>query len=226
MKIAEPSVNLTQMIDNPLQVIEEAGRTCYRSENRITETSASKFVRMLIRVGHESVLEHAWATAHFVVDRGITHEIVRHRLASYCQESTRYCNYSSGKFDGGIKLIPMLDGLTEQQIRRRKDLYRHCEDVYLEEVRNGVKPQQARDNLPTCLGSKIVMTANFREWRHFFRLRTHQHAHPVIRELAITLLLRMHALVPAAFDDLVCDVQHLAKEAIGVTGRCANDHDF
>jgi thymidylate synthase (FAD) len=188
--------------DKIIKHIELCARTCYKSEDKIGDGTAAKLVRKLVSLGHGAMLEHWSVTVRFVCDRGVSHELVRHRLASYAQESTRYCNYGGGKFGGEIKVIPMLEGLTSEQIERRMSLYRYMESVYIDEIAEGVKPQQARDNLPTCLKTEIVVTANLREWRHIFRLRTSSKAHPQIRVLLEPLLHEMRREIQIIFDDI------------------------
>jgi thymidylate synthase (FAD) len=160
---------------NALQLIERAGRVCYKSEDKITASSAIDFVKMLICRNHEAVLEHATMTMLFVTDRGITHELVRHRLASYCQESTRYCNYGNKEIEFVVDSLLLSD-----QVRK---LLQDSEDTYKTLIKDGVPPQYARDVLPTCLKTEIVMTANMREWRHVFKLRHNRAAHPKMQRL-------------------------------------------
>lgn len=200
MKIVEQSYEIeTPMVffEHMTKLIERAGRTCYKSEDKITEDSADKFVRMIIDRGHDSVLEHQCISVRFICDRGVSHEIVRHRIASYSQESTRYCDYG-GK---GIQLIHP-KGLTEAQVMRRVKLFWQIQDVYDAERNEGVSPQIARGVLPTCLKTEIVMTCNLREWRHFFKLRCSPAAHPQMRELTIPLSTDMFKILPAVFGDL------------------------
>ena len=179
-------------------VIERCGRVCYKSEDRITPDSSGAFVRRIIASGHHSVLEHASATVLIVADRGLTHELVRHRIGSYSQESTRYCNYGKG---GEIAVCPMNDGMTSEQLSRREALWLEIESVYLAEVAEGVKPQQARDVLPTCLKTEIAASFNFREWRHVFSLRCAQTAHPRIRAVMKQVLYEFFARWPCVFGD-------------------------
>lgn len=213
MRLIKPSVEILAISSDALQLIETAGRTCYKSEDRITDTSAPAFAAMILKRGHESVVEHASATARFVCDRGVTHEIVRHRIASYSQESTRYVNYS-----GGCAFIipPWLD-IPEGEFHREQDiplippsngarvwLRNRLEDErrYNEFIGMGWRPEMARGELPNCTKTEIVMTANLREWRHFFKLRTSAAAHPQMREIAIPLLAEMKTRIPVLFDDL------------------------
>ena len=182
-----------------LKKIESAGRTCYRSEEAITESSCYDFVKKIISLGHLSVIEHASVTARIVCDRGVSHELVRHRIGTaFSMESTRYVSYGGR----GISLIPMMDDLTEAQANRRLDLYTMAESVYLAEISEGIKPEQARDNLPTCTRTEIAVTCNLREWRHIFELRCAPKAHPQIRRVAKMLLSEMSNVVPVVFDDL------------------------
>lgn len=200
MKIENLSAIHLWSTPNAEEEIEAAGRTCYRSEDKIAPGTAARFIRMLRGRGHESVLEHASASFRVVCDRGVSHEIVRHRLASYSQESTRYCNYGADKH-GGISVIPMMEGLTDGQVSRREALYRHAEEVYLAEIEEGVPPQQARDNLPTCLKTEIVWTANFREWMHILQQRTSKAAHPQMRVVAGQIKDALVRLAPSVFGE-------------------------
>ena len=183
MQIVEPSVELLWMTPEPLKVIEAAGRTCYRSEDRINPETAEVFVRGIIKRGHESVIEHASASFRIVTDRGISHEIVRHRLASFSMESTRYCNYGQEKFGGEISVIepPSLD--PEARVAW-VNACEAAEKAYFLMLKTGTPPQLARAVLPTCLRTELVMTATFREWRHFLKLRISPAAHPQIITVA------------------------------------------
>lgn len=206
MVIMEPSVEILNKSLNGVeiaQLVEEAGRTCYRSEDKITENSYEKFLTGILRRGHESVIEHSSITVRFITDRGVTHEIVRHRIASYSQESTRYCNYGTDKFGGGIAVIrpsTISEGDPAYGIWVRG--VEAAERAYLDMLAAGCTPQQARAVLPNSLKTELVMTTNIREWRHFFRLRCSPAAHPDIREVALMLLVKFHAAIPLFFDDL------------------------
>jgi len=183
MKIVDQSVELLWITTDPEKQIERAGRTCYKSEDRITHDSAGKFVAMLKDSGHHAMLEHAAASFKIITDRGISHEIVRHRIASYAQESTRYCNYSKKKFGRECTFIQPPDLSYGQTIAWRKAC-RNAEDTYFELLDAGCSPQIARAVLPNCLKTEIVMTANLREWRHFIKLRSSKAAHPQIQVIA------------------------------------------
>ena len=210
MILIKPSHKILFISPKPLETIEAAGRTCYKSEDKITEGSAEKFVRMIIKRGHLSVIEHAYMSVRFICDRGVTHEIVRHRLAAYSQESTRYCNYSKDKFSNNISVIDPCFW-ANRKIRGHKDfdcyfiwleLMKLAEEYYLRLLSAGASPQEARSVLPNSLKTEIVMTANLREWLHVFSLRTSKAAHPQMRELMIPLLEEMKTLVPVIFDDI------------------------
>lgn len=205
MKIINASVEILTPLDGDavLRHIEQCGRVCYKSEHLITEGSAEKFVRGIIRRGHEAVLEHFDITVKFVCDRGVSHEIVRHRMASYCQESTRYCNYSKEGFGGEITVIEPIY-LTPDTFAydEWKAACRRAETAYFNLLDWGCTPQEARAVLPNSLKTEVVMTANLREWRHFLRLRTDPAAHVQMREVAGQLLDQLRERVPVVFDDI------------------------
>lgn len=188
-----------------LRRIELAARTCYKSEGAITEGSAEKLVRKLIESGHESMLEHSQLSVKFIVDRGISHEIVRHRVASFAQESTRYCAYNKEKFGGQISTIvpSMLDD--PAAISHVKGAYMACERAYLALLQLGVSPQIARCVLPTGLKTEVVVTANLREWRHIFQLRCAKDAHPQIREVMCLLLDELKQKIPVIFESIAME---------------------
>ena len=204
MKIIEPKVEL---INSPsysglLSLIELAGRTCYKSESKITEDSAEKFVRNILKRGHEAVIEHGSVTVRFTCDRGVSHEIVRHRLASYCQESTRYCNYSKDGFGGEITVIePSWCSEGDPAYEVWKKACQRAELAYFDLMSIGCSTQESRSVLPNSLKTEVVMTANMREWRHFLRLRTASAAHPDMREVAKMLLTEMKNRYPVFFED-------------------------
>ena len=201
MKIVQPSVKLLWITPDPEKQIEIAGRTCYKSEDKITEDSAREFCRKMRKSGHHAMLEHASASFKIITDRGITHEIVRHRLASYAQESTRYCNYSKNKFGNECTFIqpPELNNLN---FETWGNACLEAEARYFTMLEGGCSPQIARSVLPNCLKTEIVMTANLREFRHFIKLRSSQAAHPQIRPIAIEILRILRCLAPSVFEDL------------------------
>lgn len=190
-----------------LKKIEMVGRTCYKSEDRITEDSAEKFVANLIKRGHEAMLEHASFTVKFVVDRGVSHEIVRHRLASFAQESTRYCNYAKDDFGGEITFIePCFWEKGSSLYNTWKSSVEDAETNYFHLLNCGATPEKARAVLPNSLKTEVVMTANLREWRHFFNLRAANKtgkAHPQMLEVTRPLLDELKQLIPVVFDDIV-----------------------
>jgi len=203
MHIIEPSYSiLAIMPDDPLAHIEAAGRTCYKSEAKIGPGTAEKFVRMILSRGHESVVEHASMSVRFVCDRGVSHELVRHRLCAFSQESTRYCNYSRGQYGGDLAFIcpPFFE--LESDFEQWRGACSESENIYLSLVSAGAKPEQARSVLPNSLKTEIVVTANLREWRHIFRLRTSAKAHPQMRELMRPLLRECRQRVPVLFEDV------------------------
>lgn len=205
MKIVRPSFEIMFLPDGEelISNIEAAGRTCYKSEDKITPDSARKFVKRIIASGHESVIEHSSATVRFVCDRGVTHELVRHRLAAYSQESTRYANYSKEKFGNEITVIrPVFWAEDSAQYKLWEESMQQAESMYLRLIEGGAKAQEARSVLPNSLKTEIVMTANLREWRHVFKLRCDGAAHPQIREIMLPLLEAFSQRIPVVFDDL------------------------
>ena len=205
MKLIAPSFEL---LDKPngaemLQKLELAGRVCYKSEERITPDSAAGFIGRILHSGHESVLEHEKLTVRLICDRGVTHEIVRHRIASYSQESTRYCNYSKDKFQRELTFIrPFFWESEPEKFAVWKKAMESAEQAYLTLIDLGASPQEARSVLPNSLKTEIVVTMDLREWRHFFRLRTAPAAHPQMREIALPLLEAFRQTVPVVFDQL------------------------
>lgn len=206
MRVIEPSVVIESEIvgDHILRVIERAARTCYKSEGKASPGSAPDFLRSkIMSVGHESVIEHAYMMARFVVDRGVTHELVRHRLVAYSQESTRYCNYTQERFGGDVTFInPCFweEGSHGWAMWRRAMEFAECS--YNDLILGGAKPEQARSVLPNSLKTEIVATANLREWRHIFKLRTSNRAHPQMRQVMVPLFAKVREMVPVIFDDL------------------------
>ena len=184
--------------------IEKAGRTCYKSEDKITNDSADKFVEMLLSKGHESVIEHEKITVRIICDRGVSHELVRHRIASFSQESTRYCNYAKDKFGNELTfIIPTFMGdLSVEAFNIFNKGLRDIENVYFTMLDGGAKPEEARAILPNALKTEVVTTMNLRSWRHFFELRASKYAHPDIRKLANDLLKDFKANIPVIFDDI------------------------
>jgi len=201
MEIIEPYVQIIDNIDelDILTKLELSGRTAYKSEDKITKGSAEKFIRGIIKSGHESVLEHVNITVKFVCDRGVTHELVRHRIASYTQESTRYCNYSKK----GVTFIRPPWGFDEVDLKFLETV----EAQYNHKIRAGQTPQQARAYLPNCLKTEIVTTMNIREYRHLLKLRCSRDAHPQMRQLMFMLLEEFHSRLPVIFGDIYNEVQ-------------------
>jgi len=206
MRIIEPSFEILTEIKDQFDILkrlERIGRTCYRSSSAFDEDSATSFCDMIMDNQHESVIEHEHISVRIICDRGISHEIVRHRIASYSQESTRYCNYSKGKFGGELTFIKPCFWKEESQEYLRWELVMNMvEENYLFMIDKGTSPQEARSILPNSLKTEIVMTANLREWRHFFKLRTSKKAHPQMREIAIPMLEEFQAKIPVLFEGI------------------------
>lgn len=207
MKVIKPGYEiLTPITGDELKAIERAGRTCYKSESKITENSAKVFVNKLIKNKHEAMLEHGSLSVKFICDRGVSHELVRHRLASFAQESTRYCNYSQDKFGYELTFIkPCFWDEGSNELHMWTIAMQNAEDMYLWMIKNGATPQEARSVLPNSIKTEVIMTANYREWRHFFNLRAARAtgpAHPQMEELTIPLLKELKNLIPEVFDDV------------------------
>jgi thymidylate synthase (FAD) len=190
MRIIKASTEILAATPDLELLIELAGRCCYKSEDRICDGSAEKLISRLMESKHESVLEHGSITVRFVCDRGVSHELVRHRIASFSQESTRYCNYGKEGFGNEITVIDIRGGFPEMGQRRHNAWWCSCmesERQYLEMLDAGSTPQEARSVLPNSLKTEVVVTANPREWLHIFRLRCDKAAHPQMREVMIPL---------------------------------------
>ena len=200
-----------------LRHIESIGRVCYKSEDKmqLDGNRTKEFISRLIKRGHESVLEHSTLSIKFIVDRGITHELVRHRLASFSQESTRYCNYRNEKFGSECSFIGIensisldthmkkLDSITINRIvgewyQAMSDAERHYNNM----IELGASPQIARGVLPNSLKSELIITANYRQWRNILKLRVDKGAHPQMREITISLLKELQSKIPIIFDDI------------------------
>lgn len=188
-----------------LKKIERVARVCYKSEEKIGEGTAEKMVRALVKSKHEAMLEHFSFSVKFIVDRGVSHELVRHRVASFAQESTRYCNYGH---EGEITVIePCFWSWSKDGIKYNEWLSacEMAESYYLSLLEMGATPQEARAVLPNSLKTEVVMTANLREWRYFFSLRacgSTGKPHPQMLEVAVPLLKEVKSLIPVVFDDL------------------------
>lgn len=211
-----------------IKVLNIAGRTCYKSEAK-DEEAEKQFVRNLVDRGHEAMLEHAGMTVRFTVDRGVSHELVRHRVASFAQESTRYCNYSQEKFGEEITVIEpcffkdipenvkediresLFVGYSDEEAAKKwqyVEWFRVCraaETGYFRLLKAGATPEEARSVLPNSLKTEVIMTANLREWRHFFRLRAAGETgkpHPQMLEVAVPLLNECREWLPEVFGDI------------------------
>lgn len=205
MRIIEPSAVLLDVLNGSdiLKRIETCGRISYKSECFISNDSASDFVKTLIKNGHTSVIEHVSFSVKFVVDRGVSHEIVRHRLSSFTQESTRYCNYSKGKFNNEVTFIrPLFYALNTDMYRAWERAMSFAESQYLWLCKYGSTPQEARSVLPNSLKTEIIMTENLRSWRNFFMQRTSKTAHPQMRQVTVPLLNIIKQQLPIIFDDI------------------------
>ena len=210
MKLVKPGYEILTEIDGlkELQTIERAARTCYKSEAAITEDgeSAKKLIRRLIQNGHEAMLEHSFLSVKFTVDRGVTHELVRHRLCSFAQESTRYCNYAGKKFGYDVRfVIPYFFADKPDAMQIWSEACARAEQAYFDLLDGDTTPQEARTVLPSSTAAEIVMSGNYREWRHILRLRTARDAHPQMREVMCPLGKELQSRIPVIFDDCVTE---------------------
>lgn len=207
MKIIEPSIEVQNFNgEQIMKNIEQACRTCYRSEDKISNESYKTLLKNCITRGHESVMEHEKITVRMVCDIGVYKDLTRHRIASFSIESTRYCNYGKDKFDNEIKFIKPCN------IDEDSDLYafwkhtmERIEMNYLHMAEHGATPDQMRMILPHSTAAEVCMTANIREWRHILDLRTKKMTHPSIRQILIPLLLLFKTEMPELFGDIEYD---------------------
>lgn len=212
MQIIQPRYEILEQPRVPCISIERAARTCFKSEDKITTESAEKMTENLIDRGHEAMIEFGgWIVVKFYSNRGFAHELVRHRLASFAQESTRYCNYSKGKFGGEITCIDptqMLEMSVKDPEKRAEfkahliETWLYCEQRYMDLVGMGCPAEIAREGLPIGVKAEIVIGATVREWRHIFKLRTSKKAHPRMRELMRPLLAELRKTMPIIFDNV------------------------
>lgn len=205
MRIISPSF---EIINRPngrdvLRHLELCGRVCYKSEDAITDDSAERLIRMMLDRGHESPIEHFSVSVRIVCDRGVSHEWVRHRIASFSQESTRYCNYQKSKFGNELTFIkPYFATEGSELFDIWSASMQQAETAYFAMLNCGAKPEDARSVLPNSLKTEFICTMNLREWRHFFRLRCAPAAHPAMREISIPLLREFQQMIPVLFDGL------------------------
>ena len=222
MKVIEPSFTVLTDISEggmkEIRSIEQAARTCYKSEFNSTDDEAKRFVRKIIERGHEAMLEHSQISVRFICDRGVSHELVRHRLCSFAQESTRYCNYSKDQFGSEITVIkPFFFNDKSEEYDIWYDSCMMAEQSYMDLLSLGVSAQEARTVLPNSLKTEVVMTANYREWRQIFRLRCAHDAHPQMREIMLSLLTYLNDKIPVIFEDIVVEAMpHLILNKEGI----------
>lgn len=206
MKIIEPSFEILTPLERDLMLraIEVAGRTCYKSEGKMTYDSAGPFVKNLVQnLHHESVIEHVSLTVRFICDRGVMAELTRHRLSSFSIQSTRYCRYNSDKFGKEITVIrPSFFEKGTPAYGAWKLACEVCEDQYMALIAQGRGAQEARSVLPNSLATEIVMTANLREWRTVFKQRCAKAAHPQMVQLMTPLFETVRGVLPEVFGDL------------------------
>lgn len=206
MKIIKPSFIIMGPVDGSsiLKHIEEVGRVCYRSEDKITDNTAEPFIRRIVKNGHTSILEQYDITVKIICDRGVSHELVRHRTASFAQESTRYVCATGAKYSEGMEVIePLFWEKDSLQYKAWHEIMLITESAYKLLIESGASPQQARSVLPNSLKTEIVIKNDLHNWRHFFELRCASSAHPQMREIALPMLKSFYELVPVVFEDLM-----------------------
>lgn len=195
----------TPITGKELKELEQIARVCYKSENNITDDgkSAERLIRNLINNGHEAMLEHKSLSVIFTCDRAVSHELVRHRLASFAQESQRYCNYGKEKFGAEVTFIrPWWLDTDDIGYDVFVKACQDAEDRYFELLAAGWQPEQARGVLPNAVKTEIAVTANYREWRHILKLRTDLAAHVDMRHMMNDLLREFQQKIPIIFDDI------------------------
>ena len=204
MKIVEPSYEILTDISEggleELKAVEQAARTCYKSLTKDFEAT-KKLISSLIAHDHLAMLEFGDITVRFVCDRGVSHELVRHRMCSFAQESTRYCNYSKEKYGCEITVVRPLFTDDEFSYELWKGSCEVAEKAYLRLLDISVSAQDARSVLPNSLKTEVVMKGNYREWRHIFELRTASGAHPEMRRIMAPLQKELRSKIPIIFDD-------------------------
>ena len=186
-----------------MKKLEKRGRVCYKSEDKITEESYVRFLSMIVKRGHFSVIEHEYASVTFTIDRGVSHEMVRHRLASFSQESTRYVNYAKGEYTDNIAFVdPLFFGHGSEKFKIWMSAMDEAERHYNWLIAEGARPEEARTVLPNSLKTEICVTTNLRHWREIFKQRCSKAAHPQMREVMQPLLAEFKQLIPIIFDDI------------------------
>lgn len=206
MKIVDPWIQVENYDGKKImQNLERACRTCYRSEDLITDESYSKLLKNCLNRGHESILEHEKITVRMYVDIGVYKDLTRHRFGSFSIESTRYCNYGKDKFDNEIKFIKPVYFDENEKAEYWVGAMHDIEQYYLKMTALGCKPDEMRMILPHSTAAEVTMTANIREWRHILDLRTKKMTHPAIRQVLIPLLLKFKQDMPELFDAIEYD---------------------
>lgn len=208
MKIIQPTFDILNPKDigqgiEQLQLIEKLGRISHRSEDKQTYNSYERFIKaVVLDHGDWSIVEHASATVVFRVDRGVTHELVRHRLFSFTQESTRFVN-GRKSYPNGLEFIQPVEiqqkSLTESCLHMS---FVRAENDYLGMLDDKIRPQEARSVLPNALAATIAVTGNLRNWRHFLLMRTSKETHPDFRAVTIPLLAKFQSLIPFLYHDI------------------------
>ena len=218
MKIIEPKISVEDYDGiKIMKRLERACRTCYKSENLITEDSYKHLLTNCLNRGHESILEHEIISIRMICDIGVYKDLTRHRFASFSIESTRYCNYGKDKFDNEIKFIkPVHIEEGTENYKIWEDTMKYIEKQYLEMGEKKATPDQMRMLLPHSTAAEVCMTANIREWRHILSLRCSKMTHPAVRQLLIPLLLKFKKDMPELFENVEYDEEFPKEKYAGL----------
>jgi len=214
MKLIEPKIEIENVdYKKIMKNLERACRTCYRSEEKISEESYKTLLKNCITRGHESILEHEKITVRLTCDIGVYKDLTRHRHASFSIESTRYCNYGKDKFDNEIKFIKPVN--LNEGTEAYNEWYKICnfiEEAYIKMSKIGATPDQMRMILPHSTAAEVTMTANIREWKHILSLRCTKHTHPAVEQVMIPILLHFKKNMPEIFDAVEYDEQFQSEK--------------
>ena len=225
MKLLDPVIYIEDYDGKKImQRIERACRTCYRSEEMITEDSYKTLLKNCLNRGHESILEHEKVSIRMICDLGVYKDITRHRLASFSIESTRYCNYGKDKFGSELKIMkPCNIEEGTEMYEDWKNTMLCIEKNYIKMSQEGAKPDQLRMLLPHSIAAEVNMTCNIREWKHVLSLRCTNHAHPSIRQVLIPLLLKFKQDMPEIFEKVEYDEDFPKEKYAKVLSLDTND---
>lgn len=212
MRLVEPWIKVENFDGvKIMKRIERACRTCYRSEDKISEESYKNLLTNCLNRGHESVLEHEKITVRIYSDIGTYKDLTRHRFASFSVESTRYCSYNKDKYGNEIAVVNPVYMEDKEVFETWKKAIENMEKAYMKMKELGASTDMCREVLPHSTAAEYTMTANIREWKHILELRTTNHVHPAIRQVLIPLLLLFKEQMPEIFGDIEYDTEFNPK---------------